>query len=300
MRSLPDRTAGCSIVVLTLNERINIEACLSSLKGLGDVHVLDSGSSDDTSALAERAGATVTVNPFRSFAQQRNWAHDHLSLASDWVLHLDADERMTPALAAEIGAAIAADDGRLAGWLLAEKTLLNGRWLRHAAQYPRYQARLVHRRRMRFVDHGHGQREESSLPLGRLREPYEHHAFSHGIEHWLIKHAGYAMREARQMLEEPSVVKSGGSEGFWWWSDPVVRRRALKRFAMRLPMRPALRWLHVMAGGGWRDGAVGWQYARMMFTFQQMIDLCRTDLLAQRSPVVSADAVAGQRGESAS
>lgn len=300
MTPTADRIVGCSVVVLTLNEQINIEACVASLDGLGDVHVLDSGSRDGTTSLAERAGARVAVNPFRSFGQQRNWAHDHVPVASDWVLHLDADERMTPALATEIRAAIAADDGQFAGWLLAEKTILNGRWLRHAAQYPRYQARLVHRRRMRFVDYGHGQREESDLPFGRLQEPYEHHAFSHGIEHWLVKHAGYAMREAQQILSEQPASTVGAAAATTWWSDAVSRRRALKRFAMRLPMRPALRWLHVMASGGWRDGAVGLQYARMMSTFQHMIDLCEADLRAQRGSAGAADSSIRRHGESAS
>jgi glycosyltransferase involved in cell wall biosynthesis len=264
-------------VILTLDEERNVTACLRSLAGFADVHVLDSGSRDQTRAIAESLGARVSVNPFRSFAQQRNWAHAQLPLAHDWVLHLDADERMTEALAAEITAAVLGDDGRLAGWWLAEQTMLHGRWLRYAGQYPRYQARLVHRARMHFVDHGHGQREAAELPFGRLHEPYVHEAFSHGLEHWLRKHASYARQEAElHAAAGADAIRDACSR------DPVRRRRALKRLASRLPARPLLRWLHVMvAHGGWRDGRAGLDYARMMMTFEMMIGVMDTERRAR-------------------
>jgi glycosyltransferase involved in cell wall biosynthesis len=271
-------------VILTLDEERNLAACLGSLGEFADVHVLDSGSRDQTRALATSLGARVSVNPFRSFGQQRNWAHAHVPLAHDWVLHLDADERMTPALAGEIAAALAADDGSLAGWLIAERTMLHGHWLRHAGQYPRYQARLVHRARMRFMDHGHGQREESTLPFGRMTEPYVHEAFSHGMEHWLRKHVAYARQEA----ELGHAVGVAGS-GDIWSRDPVRRRRALKQLAWKLPGRPLLRWLHVMlAHGGWRDGRAGLEYARMMMTFELMIGLIRSERRARAPEARSA------------
>lgn len=283
----------CSVVILTLDEERNVAACLRSLAAFADVHVLDSGSRDQTRAIAESLGARVSVNPFRSFGQQRNWAHAHAPLAYDWVLHLDADERMTEPLAAEIAAAIAADDGRLAGWWLAEKTMLHGRWLRHAGQYPRYQARLVHRARMHFVDHGHGQREASALPFDRLREPYVHEAFSHGLEHWLRKHATYARQEVEL------VDADGEHLGDAWSSDPVRRRRALKRLAWRLPARPLLRWLHVMiAHRGWRDGRAGLDYARMMMTFEMMIGVMQTERRATGAARGAATRSAGTAAKS--
>jgi len=267
---------ACSVVVLTLNEERNIAACLDSLAELDDVHVLDSGSTDATLQIAARYGASSAVNAFTSFAQQRNWAHDNMSLRHPWVLHLDADERMTPALAAEMRAVLAADSGQVGGYLLAERTLLRGRWLRYAGQYPRYQARLVHRDRMKFVDHGHGQRESSRLPFGALANPYDHLAFSHGLEHWLRKHAGYATREAAQILQSGSGEESLVAQLFS--SNAMQRRRALKQLSMRLPMRPLLRFLHVLIlNRGVLDGAAGWEYARMMRVFQEMIDLSLTE-----------------------
>ena len=262
----------CSVVVLTLNEERNIGACLESVACFDECYVLDSGSTDATLKIAARLGATSASNAFVSFGQQRNWAHDNLPLKQSWVLHLDADERMTPALASEISSVIAADTGKLAGYHLAERTLLRGRWLRHAGQYPRYQARLVHRGRMKFVDHGHGQRESSSLPFGTLANPYDHLAFSHGLEHWLRKHAGYASKEAAQILASTASDEPLFSQLFS--SNAMQRRRALKQLAMRVPMRPLLRFLHVLViNRGILDGRAGWEYARMMRVFQEMIDL---------------------------
>jgi len=269
---MSDARIPCSVIVLTLNEERNVEACLESLRSFADVHVLDSASTDGTCAIAERLGANVATNPFAGFGQQRNWGHDHLPLKHKWVLHLDADERMTPLLAAEIERAINADDGRFAGYLIAERTLLRGRWLRRAAMYPRYQVRLAHRDRMRYVDHGHGQRESSSLPFGTFANPYDHLAFSHGTEHWLKKHAGYAAKEATQFAgrapsDRPLRALFAGT--------PLERHRAIKRLAMRVPLRPLIRQFYVLfIRLGVLDGSVGWEYARMLKLYEQMIDLC--------------------------
>jgi len=260
----------CSVVVLTLNEQRNIAACLDSVRRFDDVHVLDSGSTDGTVTIAERHGARVGQNAFASFGQQRNWGHDHLPLRHAWVMHLDADERMTAALADEIAAAIRADDGRHAGFFIAERTLMRGRWLRHAAMYPRYQARLVHRGRMCFTDHGHGQREASDLPFGTFASPYDHLAFSHGIEHWLRKHAGYAAKEAAQFSSAPPAPLLAPL----FTGTALQRHRALKRLAMKLPLRPWVRYLHVLfLKRGVLDGRAGWEYARMMKVYEEMIDL---------------------------
>lgn len=262
----------CSVVILTHDECINIAGVLRSAAGFSDVHVIDSGSTDGTVECARQMGAKVWHNPFKSFGQQRNWAHDHAGLQFDWVLHLDADERLSDQLVEEIRAAIDSDDGKRAGYYLAEKTILNGKWLRRAGQYPRYQARLVHRGRMKFVDHGHGQRESSGLPFGTLHTPYEHLAFSHGLDRWLRKHAAYASREAQVIRSERRSLGEVARDVLR--GDRNQKRRALKYLAKHAPFRPTLRWIHILLiSGGVLDGWVGFKYARMMWLFQHMIDL---------------------------
>jgi glycosyltransferase involved in cell wall biosynthesis len=261
-----------SLVVLTKDEEHNIKECLASAVGFDDVHVLDSGSADRTMELARSAGAVIHCNPFSGFGQQRNWAIDNIKARYEWQMHLDADERLTPELIAEMTAVLATSP-REGGYLIPSKLLFAGRWLKHAGQYPGYQVRLFHRRRLRFADHGHGQREVTESPIGRLRQPLLHHAFSRGVDHWFAKHAVYARREAELAL---GLGQDGGApEGASLFSrDGVRRRRALKRLTARLPGRYFLRLLYMLLfRGAFLDGQPGIIYAHMLATYEAMIDV---------------------------
>jgi hypothetical protein len=149
--------------------------------------------------------------------------------------------------------------------------MLFGRWLKHAGQYPTFQARLGHRDRLRFRQVGHGQREETPAERTRIfPEPYLHFSFSHGMRRWLQKHVRYAEDEARA-LRAPggapgAMLPSGGGA--------IGRRRVLKRASGRLPLwlRPFARFAFVyLVRQGFRDGAAGLAYAVMMATYEGMI-----------------------------
>ncbi len=134
-----------TLVILTQDEEKNLPECLRSVIGrVADIHVLDSGSTDGTVALARGFGVPVHVHPFAGFGQQRNWAIDNIPHAHRWVLHLDADERMTPDLEAELRRLLTADPSE-AGFYVPSKLMLDGRWLRHSSGYPVYQVRLFDR-----------------------------------------------------------------------------------------------------------------------------------------------------------
>src|SRR5438874_3300629 len=96
-----------SAIILTKNEAQDLPDCLKSIAWIEDRIVLDSGSTDETIAIAEKAGARVFTNPFKSFADQRNWALDHCGAKHDWILFLDADEQSTPPFQNLLNAAIA-------------------------------------------------------------------------------------------------------------------------------------------------------------------------------------------------
>jgi glycosyltransferase involved in cell wall biosynthesis len=261
-----------TLVVLTRDEERNIGDCLASAAGFDDVHVLDCGSTDRTVEIARALGASVHFHPFESFGRQRNWAIDHIPAKHDWHLHLDADERLTPELVEEMSREVAAGPA-VGGYLVPSKLLFAGRWLRRAGQYPAYQVRLFHRGRLRFGDHGHGQREETTYPLGRLRQPYLHHAFSKGLDHWFAKHAVYARREAEAALGV-SPASGGERPGGLFSRDPTLRRRAWKRLASRLPGRYFLRLFYMLVvQGAFLDGPPGVAYAHMLATYEAMIDV---------------------------
>ncbi|MBB6441771.1 glycosyltransferase family 2 protein [Phycisphaera mikurensis] len=268
----PDRgVVPVSVVLLTHNEAGTLPAALASCRWCDDVAVVDSGSTDETRSLAEATGARVFTNPFESFGRQRNWAIDHAEPRHKWVFHLDADEEFTPALVEEIRRFVASPDAdTVDGLHVAHKLMLHRQWLRYAGGYPVFQMRFFHADRMRFIDHGHGQRERPGGRIGRLGEPYLHHAFAKGMEAWLAKHNGYARREAEQARR--AVEGEAAGLAALLSSDGVRRRRAVKSLFQRLPARPTLRWLIVLVlQRGVFDGRAGWTYASMLRVYEQMI-----------------------------
>ncbi len=134
-------------VIIAKNEAAHIAACLATLDFADERIVLtDPVNDDNTSELARAAGATVHTREFDNFAGQRNAALD--MLAADWVFFVDADERVTPALAQEVRRVIA---GRPeAGWWVPRHNFIVGKPVRHGGFYPDYQLRLLRRARARY------------------------------------------------------------------------------------------------------------------------------------------------------
>jgi glycosyltransferase involved in cell wall biosynthesis len=129
-----------SAVVITLNEERNITDCLNTVSWADERIIVDSGSSDSTVLLAQTLGARVFTRPFTNYSDQKNFA---LAQATcDWVLSLDADERVTPELADEIKRAIA-DPGDAVGFYIPRLDRMLGRWMRHGLWWPQYKLRLI-------------------------------------------------------------------------------------------------------------------------------------------------------------
>jgi glycosyltransferase involved in cell wall biosynthesis len=141
-----------SVVILTLNEAGSLQRSLDSVAWSDDVLVVDSGSSDDTVAIARAAGARVLVRAFDSFAGQRNFAMDTGAFRHRWVLHLDADEVVTPALREELLVLAASTDAAYPVYRLPSRLIFMGRWLRHAGMYPAYQVRFGRAEALRIAD----------------------------------------------------------------------------------------------------------------------------------------------------
>jgi glycosyltransferase involved in cell wall biosynthesis len=255
-----------STVILTLNEEKALPGCLASLGECDDIVVLDSGSSDRTVAIAEAAGARVFTRAFDGFASQRNFAQREIPFRHPWVFHLDADERMTPALAAECVGAAAHPD--VDGYRASPKALFEGRWIRHCTDYPAYQARFVRAPGFEFIQVGHGQREALHLMVQNLRQSYLHDISIYGQEAWLEKHRRYARDEAANSLAaDPSA-----SFGALFSPNALTRRRALKRFSFFLPFRPALRFgYQYILRGGFLDGGPGLRYCLLLARYEGFI-----------------------------
>jgi glycosyltransferase involved in cell wall biosynthesis len=130
-----------SVIILTFNSAASLPATLASIKGLtDDLYIVDSGSTDDTVAIANSYGATVLNHPFENYGAQRNWAIANIQGRHGWQLHLDADERLTPELHDEIKAL--PDNPEFVGYYLPRYLQFMGRILRHGGMSPTWHMRL--------------------------------------------------------------------------------------------------------------------------------------------------------------
>lgn len=258
-----------STLLLTYNEEINLPSVLRSLEWCDDIVVVDSGSSDNTVEIAKAAGARVLLRKFDNFAQQRNWGLENGNFRHEWVLHLDADELVTDTFVQKLDAL--QPNENIDAYNIPSKLIFLGRWIRHAGMYPTYQVRLGHRDRLRFIQVGHGQREDvSPSRVGTFDEPYLHYSFSHGMGRWLTKHIQYAKDEAQLVLEYRmnGAARSG--------TGSTEKRRAAKIRAARIPavLRPFARFLYIYVfRQGFRDGRGGLAYALMLSVYEGMTAL---------------------------
>lgn len=184
--------------VITLNEAANIQAALESLSWADEIIVVDSQSTDDTVAIARRFTDKVIVRPWPGYIAQKNFAAEQAS--HDWIFSLDADERVTPGLAAEIKSLLAAEPA-CAGYRVPRVTFHLGRWMRSTDWYPDYQLRFYDRRRAKWTGkHVH----ESVKAEGRvedLRGELQHYAYRDLAHHFQTMDR-YTTLAARQMFEE--------------------------------------------------------------------------------------------------
>jgi glycosyltransferase involved in cell wall biosynthesis len=187
-----------SVTVITRNEAADIGDALASASWADELIVVDSESTDDTVAIARRYTERVVVREWPGYPAQKNYA---ASLAShDWILSLDADERVTPALAAEIQRTLRQDPGDKA-FHIPRVTHHLGRWIRTTDWYPDPQLRLYDRRSARWT--GRYVHESLSVDgrIGRLREELQHFAYRDIADHMetIDRYTTYA---ARQMHED--------------------------------------------------------------------------------------------------
>ena len=154
-----------SLCVITRDAAGQLADCLASAPFAGEIVVVDSGSSDDTVEIARRFGAHVVVQPWLGFGPQKNFAV--AQAAHDWVLCLDADERVTPELSAAIRSALVVAPGPVA-FAVARRNRFLGRWLRHGEGYPDWIVRLFDRRHARWTDEPVHENVAVSGPVARL------------------------------------------------------------------------------------------------------------------------------------
>lgn len=266
--------SGISVLVLTRNEERDLPGCLQSVAWSDDVHVLDSYSDDATVERAKALGAHVTQRVFDGYASQRN-AGLRLPFAHEWVLVLDADERIPLELAAEMRHFVSEVGANVGAARIRRRDIWRGRWLRHAQMSPFF-IRLIRKGRV------HCEREvnETYVVEGEIRDlqcSFDHYPFSKGLEHWIAKHNVYSRMEAelisRNEIPRPSLRLAFGA------SDFNERRRHQKALFYRLPGRPFVKFAYlVIVRRAFLDGWPGIHYAVLLAIYEYLIVLKTKEL----------------------
>src|SRR5262245_22014987 len=265
-----------SVIILTHNEETNIERCLDSVSWSDDILVVDSFSEDRTVEISKRFGVRVIQRAFDDFSSQRNFANEQGNLKYEWVLHLDADEVVTPELRAELQGAVLGDKD---AYRVSSKLIFCGKFLRHAGLFPWYQVRFGRKQALRFKQAGHGQRETlEPSRIGTLKSSLLHFNFSKGLSDWIERHNRYSTAEAQNVY------------GYADADIPILdllstetdrRHRAAKKIFRRLPCRAIIRFIYMyLFRGGSLDGKVGFTYCRLLAWYEWLIVLKEREIKA--------------------
>jgi glycosyltransferase involved in cell wall biosynthesis len=185
---------------------------------------VDSGSTDQTLEIARAAGARIVEHPFENYAAQRNWAQQNLQLGTGWILHLDADERLTPTLVTEINKELNKPDIRVDGFLLRKRTIFMGRWIRHGGHYPSYHLRLFRKDKGACEDRLYDQHFVVDGAVATLTGDYLDVVASN-INTWTLRHARWAQMEAREMMAPSITRRRVKSDPL---GNPIERKRWLR------------------------------------------------------------------------
>ena len=264
-------TTPISVLVLTRDEQQDLPGCLASLAWSDDIHVLDSLSSDQTVAIAQRMGARVVSRPFDNWSDHQNWALRNIPFRHPWVYYSDADERVTPTLAAGLAAAVAAP-GDHAAFRVRRRDYLMGTWLRHVTPSP-FNIRLFRPERV------HYERRINPVTVvdgavGDIDAHFDHYSFSKGFAHWFDKHNRYSTLEAEQILADRQAEVGASLLTALTAGDRNIRRMHQKRIFYRLPLRPLVKFLLLYFGRlGFLDGRAGLTYALLQSIYEYMIVL---------------------------
>ncbi|MFL6654026.1 MAG: glycosyltransferase family 2 protein [Sulfurifustis sp.] len=197
-------TERLSVVVITRNVAGELPACLASVAFADEIIVVDSGSTDDTVAVAARHGACVLRQEWLGYGPQKQYGVQQAR--NRWVLCVDADERVSERLRASIVATLASPTK--AAYAMARCNRFMGRWLRHGEGYPDWSVRLFDRERARWSDDAVHERVLTNGPVGRLDGDLMHESET-GIAAYLEKQNRYTTLQAESLLARGKRVSLG-------------------------------------------------------------------------------------------
>ncbi|MFN8358269.1 MAG: glycosyltransferase family 2 protein [Spirosomataceae bacterium] len=266
-----------SILILTKNEEQDLPGCLQSVAWCDDVHVFDSFSEDQTIAVAEHYHAKISQRRFDNYAAQRNAALT-LPFLHEWILILDADERITKELYQEFCHVLPQVPQEVNGFRIRRRDFLYDTWLKHAQLSPFY-IRLIRKGKAQYHRAVNEVVEVNGM-VGQLEGYFDHFPFSKGHSHWLAKHNIYSTMEAQRWVEEHQGNFQFSVRRALFSKDFHERRYHQKGLFYKLPGRPLIKWLYMMfVRRAFLDGKAGITYAFLQSIYEYFIVLKTNELL---------------------
>ncbi len=213
MKKLP-----IAAIIITLNEENNLEDCLKSLSPwVDEIFVVDSGSTDKTLEIAGHYTQKISYHAFENFAHQRNWAQDNLMIKNEWVLHLDADEMISPELAQSLQEIFSAGPD-VDGIMASRRTVFRGKWIRFGGHYPVYRNCIFKKSKGRSEDRLYDQNYIVNGKVVCARGDIIN-IINPELSEWKARHRRWAVLEAREILENQK-----GSKRIDLAGTPIERR----------------------------------------------------------------------------
>lgn len=272
-----------SVIIPVKNEERNLAACLASVAFADEVWVVDSHSTDRTGEIAREHGAQLVQFDYGGgFPKKKNWALANLPFKHEWILLLDADERVTPELEEEIEA-ILAQPGEIDGYYVNRKLIFLGRWIKHCGWYPSWNMRFFKHRTGRYekleaeeVENAGDVEVHEHVVLdgqaGYLKHDLLHEDFK-SVFHFIERHNRYSNWDAKVYYNFAHGIGGGDSQiGASLFGSPLERKRYIKRLWARMPFRPLLRfiWMYVVKRG-FLDGRPGLIFCTLMTMHEAVI-----------------------------
>jgi glycosyltransferase involved in cell wall biosynthesis len=221
-----------SVIILTFNAEETVGATLDSAAQVSDdIHVVDSGSTDQTLAIAAARGARIVHHPFEDYGRQRNWAIDNLPLKYEWQLHLDADERLSPELARRIIALKGGFPADVDGYFIPRLIHFMGGPIRHGGMYPIWHMRLFRSGKGRCEDRRYDQHFKVEGPSRQIDAPMIDD-IRMSLTEWTVRHNRWSDAEVKELLAPSGNGVVAGRFG----GNPVERKRALRGGYNRAPL----------------------------------------------------------------
>jgi glycosyltransferase involved in cell wall biosynthesis len=260
-----------SVLIITYNEELHIEHCIKSVQEWSSqIFVVDSFSTDRTVEIATRMGATVVSHEFRYPAQQKNWALQNLRFENEWLLLLDADERVPAVLRDEITRVVTEDSKKYDGYWMRYRFIFYDRWIKHCGWYPSWYLRLVRQPKTRFEDRTVDEHAIVSGPVGYLENDLLHQSLQ-DMTAWIAKHNKYSSQNARIYFDLSQKGERADLVPPRLFGTQAERKRFIKeRIWPHLPGRAILYFFYMYVFRlGFLDGRQGFIFCYMHAIFQQ-------------------------------